>query len=134
MSQAPVIKSCLAIGADDLDPDAITQQLGLEPTRIWRQKRKHLEELSVPNTQWVLEIETTSKDSVSEALDELIAVLWPIRDRVRELAQSASSWTWFVSTVIIHEDRPLYDLQPATIEKLAYWGCEWNLDIYDYSE
>jgi len=133
MPQAPVIKSCLAIGADDLDPDAITQQLGLEPTRIWRQKREHLEALPVAKIQWVLEIETTSKDSVSEALDELIEVLWPVRDRVREVAQSATSRTWFVSTVVIHKDRPSYDLQPATIEKLAYWGCEWSLDIYDYS-
>ena len=36
-------------------------------------------------------------------------------------------------SVTIWEDRPIYDLSAKVIKRLADIGCEFGLDIYDYS-
>ncbi|MCP5787110.1 hypothetical protein NL329_29775, partial [Klebsiella pneumoniae] len=72
--------------------------------------------------------------SLSEALDEVLELVWPSRDRIKVFTKDKDLRIGVTCTVKILTDRPLYDLRVKSISRLADLQSEFFLDIMDYSE
>jgi Domain of unknown function (DUF4279) len=135
-SPAPYIKVFFAYSGKDLDVDSISAHLGIKPTGIWRQKHEHIlrDNPELPNTNWLYEIEDLRLYSTNEAIEELLKVIWPIRESVVSYNRLSGLVPSITCTVKIYEDRPLYEVLPQNLQRMGYLGCEFGLDIYDYTE
>lgn len=131
----PRIRCFFAIAAQDLNVDECTQRIGLAPSDVWRQKHDHLKfHPDIPNTEWVVETSSDSLRSTSEAIGILLERIWPKRDIIKKFLEEKGLNASITCSVTIKEDRPLYDLAPDILAKLASLGVEFGFDIYDYSE
>ena len=132
--RAPEITCSFTIRANDLDVDGSSRYLGLEPDTVWRQRHEGLKSHpELPDTAWILESKSESLRSTSEVMGLLLGRIWPERETIREFLAEKGLRADFTCTVKIWEDRPLYDLKPEILQKLAWFGLEYVLDIYDYS-
>jgi len=134
-ADSPLITTEFYVAGDSLDPDACTRDLGIEPTEIWRQKRPDL----IPRTDlsavsWIIRISKRPYYSVDEAVAEILDVIWPARQSVQEFVSKNAVDVGINCNVTIAVDRPVYELSRRTIERLADIGCEFGLDIFDYSD
>lgn len=133
-SSAPELKTYLCICGWDFDPAMVTSAIGLEPSKVWKQKHKHLlSRKDIPNTCWTLGRGKQKKYSVSEAVDEVLDLIWPKRAEIKKFVMNDSFNVGIDCSVTIWEDRPVYDLSEKVIKRMADLGCEFGLDIYDYS-
>ena len=133
-SSAPKLKTYFYISGWDFDPAMVTLAIGLEPSEVWKQKHKHLlHRKDIPNTCWSLGIGKQRNYSVSEAVDEVLDLIWPKRAEIKKFVMNDSVNVGIDCSVTIWEDRPVYDLSAKVIKRLADLGCEFGLDIYDYS-
>ena len=131
---APELTTYFYISGWDFDPGKCTLTIGLEPSEIWKQKHKHLlDRRDVPNTSWNLGKQKQRKYSVSEAVDEVLDLSWPKRKEIIRLSRDKSFNVGVTCSITIYDDRPVYDLSLKTIKRLADLGCEFSLDIFDYS-
>lgn len=134
-SKAPRISSYLYISGRDFDPQACSAFIGLQPTEIWRQKREELKQREdLPNVSWNIGHEPIEGYSVSDAVDEVLDLVWPARERLRTFLQGQNIEVGIACTVAIHADRPIYDLSASTIRRLAELSCKFTLDVIDYTE
>ena len=85
----------------------------------------------MPQTFWLLAVEKNTF-AIDEVLAELLELLWSRREAVRALGGTRGCSAGFVVNVTIHENRPEYCLSPATLTKLAFFGFELCIDIFDY--
>ena len=133
-SSAPKLKTYFCISGWDFDPAMVTSAIGLEPSEVWKQKHEHLlNRKDIPNICWSLGRGEQRNYSVSEAVDEVLDLIWPKRAEIKKFAINDSFDVGIDCSVTIWEDRPVYDLSAKVIKRLADLGCEFGLDIYDYS-
>ena len=133
-SSAPKLKTYFCISGRDFDPAMVTSAIGLEPSEVWKQKHEHLlHRKDIPNTCWSLGREKQQNYSVSEAVDEVLDLIWPKRAEIKKFVMHDSFDVGIDCSVTIWDDRPVYDLSAKVIKRLADLGCEFGLDIYDYS-
>jgi len=134
-SVPPILSVFMIVGGDNLDIEECTRAIGIEPTEVWCQTKSKLPDLpGVEKRQWIFGIEKKECYSVSEMLDELMEVLWPLNERIINYLNDREISCSFVCNVTIYEDRPLYSLSPGVMEKMASLGAEFLMDIFDYSE
>jgi hypothetical protein len=135
-NQAPLITSRFCIAGRHFDTERCTAAIGITPTTIWRQQNTKIatDHPELPTTNWIIEVKDQRLYSTDDALIELFAIVWPSRERIQAFLHSSGLHASFGSIVTIHHERPLYELQPETLRKLAWFGCEYGMDIYDYSE
>ena len=133
-SSAPRLKTYFCISGWDFDPAMVTSAIGLEPSKVWKQKHEHLlHRKDIANTCWSLGREKQRNYSVSEAVDEVLDLIWPKRAEIKKFVMNDSFDVGIDCSVTIWEDRPVYELSAKVIKRLADLGCEFGLDIYDYS-
>lgn len=133
-----LITSSFFIEGEDLDLEACTRELGLQPTRVvsaaikgrWLPSGK----ANVVKPQWVVERKDQPSDDVNDELMKLLDLLWPRREAVIGWLKRTGHDAGFTTSVNIFNDRPLYCLSPKTLKRLAYFNVEWGLDIFDYSD
>ena len=134
MDQPPRLTTYLYIAGRDFEPEICTSTLGIDPTQIWRQKLKHLEHrIDLPNISWRLGRSKRPLYSVSEAVEEVLDLVWPAREKLKMFIESHDFEVGIECSVTIFDDRPVYELLPHTIQRLAVIGCRFGLDIIDYS-
>ena len=134
-NQAPLITSRFCINGRDFDTAGCTAAIGITPTRIWRQQNAKIatDHPEIPTINWIIEVKDRRLHSTDDALIELFTIVWPARERIQAFLLSSGLHGSFVSLVTIHHEKPLYELQPETLSKLAWFGCEYGIDIYDHS-
>jgi len=71
---------------------------------------------------------------LDEAVSALFDEVWDYRNEVRRFANMVGFDLSITCTVTILKDRPEYTFGPDVLKKLAWLGCEFVLDIFDYSE
>lgn len=136
-SRAPVTWTKFCIEGDELDPDAFTRLVGVQPSRIGRKGELSANPMAakrgvkIPQTFWCIEVEHRSY-SMDEGIQMLLAQIWPHREKVREYLQTRPTVTAGMNTTIhIDEDRPVYEISLDSIKKLAELDCPFMLnDIY----
>lgn len=134
MNSAPKISVSFVISGRDFDPDACSAALGLQPSNIWRQRREHLDLADLPNVEWQLGFEGKEIYSLDEAAAEVVALVWPARERIRAFVSQNGLRATLACSVRIDEDRPEYCLSPDVMSKLGWLDCKFCLDIFDYSD
>ncbi len=131
---APELTTYFYIAGWDFDPAICTLAIGLDPSEIWKQEHKHLlGQKDIPNISWNLCRKKQRSYSVSEAVDEVLDLIWHKREEVIRFSMNSNFNVGVTCSVTIHEDRPTYDLSLTTIKRMAGLGCEFSLDIFDYS-
>ena len=132
---APLLTTDFCISGWDFDPAICTTALGMEPSQVWRQTNKYiLGQTRLPNICWSVGFTKRPLYSVSEAVDEVLDVIWSKRESIKQFSISEEFQVSIVCNVTIEDDRPVYDLSLKTIQCLAELGCDFCLDIFDYSD
>ncbi|MGC1274229.1 MAG: DUF4279 domain-containing protein [Planctomycetaceae bacterium] len=133
-TSTPRISCYFRIGGHDFDPATVTGALGLDPDTIWHKREGLKYRTDIPSIVWSIGFTKQPFYSTSDALEELFLKIWPARVRIRDFLAESGLEGLFTCNITISEDRPLYELTPSVIEKLAFFGCEFLMDIFDYSE
>ena len=132
--EAPLITAYVIVSGHSFDPDACTETVGLEPTRVWRQTRKWLlDHPDIPNGSWSVGVGKVPSYSLDETVTAALEIVWPSRVQLKRFVQSNDVELSIGSTVTIHAERPVYDLSVGVMKRLVYLGADFFLDIFDYS-
>ena len=83
---------------------------------------------------WCLEYRREPLYTIEDGLSKLLIKLWPCRQRVKEILSQEGISGGLSTTVDIYVDRPVYCLSPLLLARLSYFGVQYCLDIFDYSE
>jgi hypothetical protein len=125
----------LTLAGRDFDPDECTRAIGVAPTEVWTQRRDQLRaRADLDNVVWSVGIDEASHDSVSDAVDAVLDLIWPRRDAIVRHAEQRGLRIAMSCTVRIHADAPEYSLSARTIQRLAELKAELVLDIFDHRE
>lgn len=136
-SKAPVIRTEFFIEGDELDPDAFTRLVRVNPYRTGRKGELSANPMAakrgvrIPQAFWCIEVEHNSY-SMDEGIQALLNQIWPHREKVLEYVKTRPTLKMGMnSTIHIDEDRPVYEISLDSIKKLAELGCRFMLnDIY----
>jgi len=130
---APDVTAHFFVAGRDFDSAGVTKSLGLEPTEIWQQPRPELRKRTdLANVCWKYGFKKKPFTSISDAVNEVLEVVWPLRDHVARYVSKNRVQVGIECTVTIHADRPVYELSSTVISRLADLRCEFLLDIFDY--
>lgn len=135
--KAPVIETKFCVVGDDLDPDAFTQIVGVQPHRTGKKGDPSANPMAaergvrIPQTFWCIEVEHNSYN-MDEGIQILLGQIWPHREKVLEYVKPRATVTVGInSTIHIDQDRPIYEVSLDSIKKLAALECPFMLnDIY----
>jgi len=135
---SPLITTIFCMEGEGLNPRAITDALDLCPTSAEgrEQVRGYWLPSGTPNLKkpyWCVERTKQPSYEIDSELSLLLDQLWSKRAAIVGLLKRRGYTAAFVVNVTIYKDRPLYCLSPATLQRLAFFGAEFALDIFDYS-
>jgi len=134
LDDAPKLTTKFYVAGWDFEPDIITSYLGLAPTEVWKQKHAHLlSRKDIPNVSWSLGCRDERIYSISDAVDGVLDLLWPVKEQIKLVSKKPDYYVGITCSVTIYEDSPVYDLSANTISRLSELGCEFSLDIFDYA-
>lgn len=139
--KAPVLGTSFWTRGEELDPDEFTCLVGIQPYSTGKKG----EILSHPaaarqgfksrETLWAIEVEHKTY-SMDEGIQAVLRYIWPHREKVLDYTRARPSVEMGVTSAIhIYQDRPVYDISPDSIKKLADLGCSFMIDdIYRLEE
>lgn len=133
MTNRDGVSAFLVLSGDSFDPRDCSRAVGLEPTKIWQQRREDLarrEELA--NTEWMVGFEKQPFDCLSEAVSAVLARVWEHREGIREYAEQHGLAICMVCNVTIWENAPEYSLTSKVMQRLSELDADFLLDIFDY--
>jgi hypothetical protein len=135
---SPLITTKLHLSGDALDPKRCTGAAGVEPTSfdaasavlpgVWMPSGRP----GVRWPYWEVAIKNERSYSIDESLMRLLDLIWPRREAIVALVRDGRYKATFMTSVTIHEDRPLYSLSGETLRRLAYFAFDYSLDISDF--
>jgi len=131
-SKEPQISACFVISGNGFNTDECTRAIGREPTEIGHPKEGERPEIN--DTEWIIDTGKLKLYSVDEVVSSLMEDVWPHRERIETFLKQTALKGSFCCFVTIFEERPLYELSEETMRKMAALGCDFSMDIYDYSE
>jgi len=139
-STAPKISVYLCVVGMDLDPREFSDSTGLEATEECGESRATGRlvpsgEPYIRKPYWHFGYEKLPSYSLSDCIDDLLERLWPHRESICKYMQDARDKdvkASFVATITMYHERPVYDLQPDVLRRLASFGFELTMDIFDY--
>ncbi len=129
----PRLSTAFVIAKHNLEVEACTAAIGIEPTRVWRQRHTHLSDHpDIPNTNWIVEHRDRALDRVSEAVDEVLDLIWPRKAEIRAFLDRSGATASVVCNIHLGEnhERPVYELSAGTIRRLGELGCDFEMDIF----
>jgi Domain of unknown function (DUF4279) len=135
LENIPIITTGLSIGGHDFNPDEITSLVGIEPTKIWRQRREWIKSTlpDINTIEWRYELKEQRKSSLGEAIEEILDVLWSKKDTIsgflleNRLKMHIDCRPFGDASVIV------YIIQPEVMRKMAFFGASLSLAIYKCS-
>lgn len=132
MTTQPQIRTIFCISGDDLHFDAVSVQVGLKPTKVWRQSNEKLLDINeLENSCWSYELEKQVCYSTDDAVDLLLDKIWPFREKIKTYGKNNPNSTLsIVVNVFMDEHRPLYEYKPQTLTRIAEINCSILMDIF----
>jgi len=125
----------LVIRGKSLDPDAVSEALGLRPTEVWRlgdrfpapAPGKH------KDSGWLLKGKPVAGFNLSKHVEALVKQLEPYTERFSRLPKEASLYV--KCDVCDYEFRKSnLSLSRAAVAAVAKLGAEVDIDYYDLSD
>lgn len=135
LKKAPLIGTYLGIGGSGLDPDMCSAALGLKPSFVWPRDARSKASRRVAGDYVSCKFEQGKKPfyRVDDAVTAFLDIIWPVRNALENFVDDDRYDVAITCSMKIDHDRPVYTLSANTIIRLAVLGCEFNFDIYDYS-
>jgi len=84
--------------------------------------------------EWSVGVEKQPLESVDDAMKQMLEMVWPVRERIRGFATGHGLAIVFVCSVTFWKDRPEYSLSAPVLARLAWFGGDFLLDVFDYSD
>lgn len=132
--RAPVIRTEFWIEGNELDHEEFSRLVGFQPVRsgtkgdLSSNPMAATRGVRVPETYWLIEVERNSY-SMDEGIQEMLTQIWPHREKVLEYLKIRPRVEMGITVVIhIDEDRPVYEISPDSIRKMADLGCSFMID------
>lgn len=135
-----IIKSRLVIGSRDKYFLEFEKTLDIPGKKIRFQKYDHLRsQEDMPEYWWSVDYEAENATCIEESLEELLKIIWPIRDRLKqyfEMKLHLELFTEFACNVLLRGDvdMPLLEVTPSMMEKLLWFKLPFLLSISDYRD
>ena len=126
------IMASFAILGGEWDPDECTERLGIAPSSLRRRGYS-----SAPNRpaakqpEWTLDTTWVDVDSTDDCLRPLLDLIWPHRDAILSFSCEKEARVLVLVVIEVLRERPVYEVSPQTVQRLADLGAELNFDIYD---
>ncbi len=133
-SAPPLISTYFAVSGPSWDPEELTRVVQIAPTEVQKESRVRGtlfpsgEPNVVPPTWW-LSFYQEPLFSIDEGLQRLLDLVWPKREIIKSYVSDHDLDAQFGTNVTITRERPLYSLEPPTLERLSYFGYRYMLDI-----
>lgn len=127
------VSAFLVLSGNDFDLDDCSRAVGLEPTKVWQQRREALarrEDLA--NTEWMVGVEKQPFDCLSDAVEAVLVRVWEHREDIQTYAAQHGLEVYLACNVTIWENAPEYSLSAETMQRLSEFGANFILDIFDY--
>ena len=130
----PQITALVTLGGDFV-PEELTDELPLEPTSTWVQRRPELRERpDLSAAEWSIGVQKLPTYSVDDAVSAALDSMWEHRARIVEVTRKRGLSVSLTCSVTIWGERPVFELVGATVGRLAELGASFGLDIHDYSD
>jgi hypothetical protein len=128
------------IAAEALDPDVVTEALGITPDVAHRKGDIVDEKVGTRMLRmgpfragiWSVRSQTPSNKALDFQIQTLLALLEPKGAAIRELVESGCSADFFCG-LFMGEYNDGEELSPETLDGIAALGAKLSLDIYDPS-
>ena len=130
---AAQLSAFMTISGFNWDPNDCTRTIGLEPSEIRRRPERMVRD-GKRLIAWSIGFRRKEFDDTNDALSELMSMVWGHREEIKSFVRNQELEISFECNVTIWKNRPLYCLGPEVLGKLAWFECEFVLDIFDYSE
>lgn len=128
------ISAEFVILGEPLDLELLSSKIGRRPTSAERRGDFRPEgRPAARSSYWAVSLERARGDSIDERVEILLGELEPYQEAICELLKSLELRAVVSVGVTIHRERPEYCLSRQTLAGLASLGCEFCLDIFDYS-
>lgn len=120
----------------DLNPDEITQKLGLEPLSIARQGEEYfVGKQRVPKVwefnHWDFELKTKTNDYIGETVDQFFnETIIPRLNEIKEISQKSSMTKIIIVQYYYTGHNPGYGFEKEKIKILAEINAEIEIDTY----
>ena len=111
-----------------IDPDVCTARIGLTPSYAVRKGEPGRWLKEARHTSWSIEL-TEDVDALDDLLTVLLDRLWPKRQEILALLEEDHAEADFSVHFQPSAARPMVDLGPQTLRRLAYFGLEISLDL-----
>jgi hypothetical protein len=116
----------------DIDPESVTRQLSLSPTRTWRKGdlRGGSPVLRYETDGWALVIREGPSLHVSDEIRACLEVIGPCASRVRELLQTRHvSAQICLGVDVLDNQHPSISISASELAELAGLGVSIDIDI-----
>jgi len=134
MSDSALITVKFCLSGKDLDFDQINSVLGLTPTGTWSPKPE-LSVRGLDKSDWYFGVTKKAFESTNDAVQHVLDSLWGHRKGIKKLLLSNTHIeASMIVNVTINVNRPVYDFELDTMNKLTELNCSLLLDIFDYSD
>ena len=131
----PRVRASFGITGNDLDLDAITESLGVEPTEIYRKEdaRAVIKEMGLAADTWGYTIPRAECASVSERIGALEAVFGDKAGQISAVRERyAANVSVELSLHAVIGDEPDLTLTRGDLAFLGALGAEFGIDPYPY--
>lgn len=124
----------LLISDFDLNPDEITSQLGIEPTKTRVKGEYRLAGKKKPNqmintsNQWILDSELPNNISIEKQIHFLLEKIRPHKQKFQEITKKY--YTEFSCALYFYDANPGIHVDSSLLKELAELNVKLDLDIY----
>jgi hypothetical protein len=129
----PFVTTSYIIDSTALDPQEFCNLTGLLPLPLVSRQDSFATRLA-PKSLLVMDLRKRRIDTTDAGVSELLDLLWPFRERLTIFLQQAEISSRVISTVWIDHHRPVYELLPDSLRRLAALGAGYRLEVFDYRD
>lgn len=130
---SPQISAFFNVSGLDWDPQECTDATNLQATKVWNQPER-LVSGGKRRSEWSVGFRRRDFDNVNDAIAEVLNLVWDRRTDLKEFADQRGYSLSVTCHVTIWKERPEFSLSAEVIRRLAWFGCEFLMDIFDYSD
>src|ERR1051325_184314 len=124
------IRSYFVIWGTECNPDEITRETGITPTKMWRTGDLRYAKTGKHHADsgWRIDAPDIVEPTLNAHLERLLDLLW----HARSYLQTLETLCQLQATVIIHCNGtpPPMDVTAANIDRLASLGASIDIDLY----
>jgi hypothetical protein len=134
----PEISVTLCVGGDEFDADGLTRILGIQPTKIWRQRPELSQHLKahpdVPKFSWNYKLARQPSWVIEEITVRLLSTFHSKYELLRQFVHDHNLKVAVACYIRTNGHRPVLELSAETIKLLAELDATFSIDIEGFDD